>query len=551
MLPLLLGSACLTSDQPAEGDEELELAASASSITFEAENAVVVGAKILSSSPGFTGTGYVDYQNASGDYVEWTVMAGVATSHPLTFRYANGSTARPLALRVNGTLVNGSLSFPATGSWTTWKTLATTAGLKVGANTIRLTATGSNGPNLDNLVLGSPAVPPPPPWVEVSASSPSEDSTPTWTWFSGGGTGSGTFRYKLDSTDFSTGTTTTTDHTFTPLPLANGVHAFYVQEKSADGQWSPTSVGSGVDVQVHLPYVKAGQQAEKATFSGPLYTNNYPGFSGNGYLDFQNASNDYIEFSPVVPKDGIYKISFVYANGGTTSRPLKVTVNGVIVKASLAFPPTGSWTTWKTLNVDLPIPVNGKLRMTAIGSSGGNFDLILWDSGIPPAPAPVVQGPPSTTTGPMTFSWTSSDPDGTGDFQYRLNPSSGFGPWKNTSGRTVTFTGYPLDEYTFQVQEWNKWGAWGYAGIAITNLVNPGPPITEWPPNPTDPLSVHFAWTSGGGQGLYRYRFNNIGSWEAPTTNTSVGCTCYYPPGATQIFQVEELDKSGIWWSVP
>jgi hypothetical protein len=345
----------------------------------------VVGAKVLATSGGFTGTGYVDYQNATGDYVEWTVNATVTASHPLTFRFANGSTARPLELKINGAVVNGALSFPGTGSWTTWNTVAMTAALKAGANTVRLTATGSNGPNLDNLVVGLPAAPPPWPVVSTTIVSPTEDNTPTWTWTSGGGTGSGTFRYKLDSTDFSSGTTTTTDRTFTPpLPLVNGWHFFYVQERSADGQWSMTGFGPSVDVETHLPYALSEQQAESATFAGAIYAHSFDGFSGAGYVDFQNASGDYLELSPVVPNDGIYKVSFVYANGGVASRPLKITVNGVTVKASMDFPPTGSWTTWKALTISLPIPVGGKLRLTAIGSSGGNFDLVRFDSGTPP-----------------------------------------------------------------------------------------------------------------------------------------------------------------------
>jgi hypothetical protein len=30
-----------------------------------------------------------------------------------------------------------------------------------------------------------------------------------------------------------------------------------------------------------------------------------------------------------------------------------------------------------------------------------------------------------------------------------------------------------------------------------------------------------------------------------------MACSCYFPPGSTQTFQVEELDQSGKWWSLP
>jgi hypothetical protein len=548
-LSLLLGSACAPPEPGA--DEESVLAASAPGTTYEAENATVVGAKILNTSAGFTGTGYVDYQNASGDYVEWTVNATAAASHPLTVRFANGSTARPLELRVNGAVVNAALGFPGTGAWTTWTTVATAANLNVGSNKVRLTATGSNGPNIDNLVVGTPAGAPPPPVVSQSGS-PTDDCTPTWSWTSGGGTGSGSYRYKLDSTDLSSGATSTTARTFTPpLPLANGVHVLYVQEKSAGGQWS-SSGSASVDVELHLPYAQSGQFAYRATYVGPVSATTYVGFFGAAYVDFQNASGDYLEFTTAVPKDGIYKVTFRYANGGSTSRPLKITVNGVTVKAAYDFPPTGSWTTWKTLTLNMPLTIGGKVRLTAIGSSGGNFDSLSFDSGTPMPPPPVVQAPPNPTAGPMTFSWTSGDPEGTGRYQYSLGQGFTNSTWFETAYPSVTYTGYPLGTYTFWVQEWNKWGTWGKSATVTLDLVNPGPPIISSPPNPVDPGLVHFSWTSGGGNGVYRYRFGDAGNWDATdTTATDAGCTCVYPPGSTQPFQVEELDKSGTWWSLP
>ncbi len=123
---------------------------------LEAERAVLSGAVVATSQPGFTGTGYADYVNATGDYIEWTVNATAAGSFLLQFRYANGGTTnRPLQLKVNGTTVAASLNFTPTGSWSTWKVSAAAVALITGANKIRLTATGSNGPNVDNLSYGA------------------------------------------------------------------------------------------------------------------------------------------------------------------------------------------------------------------------------------------------------------------------------------------------------------------------------------------------------------------------------------------------------------
>ncbi|HEY5748045.1 MAG TPA: PQQ-dependent sugar dehydrogenase [Chryseolinea sp.] len=123
--------------------------------TLEAENATLSGPVVSNVHAGYMGTGFADYINASGDYVQWSPSIPVAGSYTLTFRYALVSGARPLSVSVNGTVVNASLGFPQTGAWTTWSTVSITTNLNAGTNTIRTTAIGSSGPNVDNLVIQS------------------------------------------------------------------------------------------------------------------------------------------------------------------------------------------------------------------------------------------------------------------------------------------------------------------------------------------------------------------------------------------------------------
>ena len=119
---------------------------------YEAEDAVVIGAAIANNHPGYTGAGFVDYLNSSGDYVEWTVSADTADTYTLVFRYALGSVnPRSLEIKVNGIVVKASLSFANTGSWRQWQIVSITAALNAGNNTVRATAIGSSGPNLDRL----------------------------------------------------------------------------------------------------------------------------------------------------------------------------------------------------------------------------------------------------------------------------------------------------------------------------------------------------------------------------------------------------------------
>src|SRR5450631_1539867 len=88
--------------------------------TYLAENATLFGASLNSGNSGYTGIGYANFNAATGDYVEFPVIANPAGTYPITFRYANGSAGdRPLQLSVNGVVAIGSLSVPVTGSWTT------------------------------------------------------------------------------------------------------------------------------------------------------------------------------------------------------------------------------------------------------------------------------------------------------------------------------------------------------------------------------------------------------------------------------------------------
>jgi hypothetical protein len=126
----------------------------ATATLYEAENAVLVGAVVSNIHSGYTGTGFVDYLNPTGDYIEWTVSVPATGNYTLDFRYGNGSTAnRPLELRVNQTVVNGSLPFTPTASWTAWSISGMPVSLNAGVNTIRLTAIGSSGANIDSLTV--------------------------------------------------------------------------------------------------------------------------------------------------------------------------------------------------------------------------------------------------------------------------------------------------------------------------------------------------------------------------------------------------------------
>lgn len=127
-------------------------------LTLEAEEATLSQAVVENNHPGYTGSGFVNYNNEAGSYVEWQVNVGTAGSYALSFRYANGSTVnRPCAISVNGTVVNAGLLFSPTDAWTSYLySEEMTVSLQEGLNTVRAKANnGSGGPNMDHLLVST------------------------------------------------------------------------------------------------------------------------------------------------------------------------------------------------------------------------------------------------------------------------------------------------------------------------------------------------------------------------------------------------------------
>lgn len=123
--------------------------------TYEAEDGVVTSGAVEFNHSGYTGSGFVNYDNQIGSALEWTISQASAGSATLTFRFANGTTAdRAMNIVVNDASVNSNLSFPGTGAWNSWTTRSINVNLQSGTNTIRTVATTSNGgPNMDHLVV--------------------------------------------------------------------------------------------------------------------------------------------------------------------------------------------------------------------------------------------------------------------------------------------------------------------------------------------------------------------------------------------------------------
>ena len=107
---------------------------------------------------GFAGKSYVNYNNAIGSYINWTVEVPADGNYEVTFRYANGTdTARPVKVMVNGEHNQALyLDCAGTGAWTEWTTASAVLSLKAGTNTIKARATTTGGgPNMDYIEVAS------------------------------------------------------------------------------------------------------------------------------------------------------------------------------------------------------------------------------------------------------------------------------------------------------------------------------------------------------------------------------------------------------------
>ena len=161
--------ACCGTPEPTPGSDTYEL---------QAEDEEWSSGGVESDHSGYTGTGYVNTDNASGEWIEWSVEVDNDCNATCVFSYACASDARPMDLSINGTDV-ASLGFPASGAWDSWATETADVILDAGSNAIRLTATGSGGaPNMDKMditIKGGAVVTPTP----TPAPTPTPTPTPT------------------------------------------------------------------------------------------------------------------------------------------------------------------------------------------------------------------------------------------------------------------------------------------------------------------------------------------------------------------------------------
>lgn len=101
--------------------------------------------------------------------------------------------------------------------------------------------------------------------------------------------------------------------------------------------------------------------------------NSNPGFTGNGYWNFDNALNTFAAYRMIFPSAGYATLAIIYANGGSSARTLNVYLDHDYL---VEFPSTGSWSRWDTawVNVDLAKGEETLKFISATSDGGPNID---------------------------------------------------------------------------------------------------------------------------------------------------------------------------------
>ncbi|MER7546368.1 carbohydrate-binding protein [Actinomadura sp.] len=113
-----------------------------------------------------------------------------------------------------------------------------------------------------------------------------------------------------------------------------------------------------------------------AVCSGTI-DSDHGGYSGRGFCNGDNEVGAYAQFTVNAPAAGTATLRVRFANGTGTARPADVTVNGSAT-GSASFESTGSWDTWATKTLTVPVHAGGNtVRFTPTTANGlPNIDYI-------------------------------------------------------------------------------------------------------------------------------------------------------------------------------
>jgi hypothetical protein len=252
--------------------------------------------------------------------------------------------------------------------------------------------------------------------------------------------------------------------------------------------------------------------------------NNYPGYSGSGFVDHFGSSVDSVSFFVLAPTDNDYSFQLRYANATGTDSARMLLVDGNFVSYPV-FPSLPNWSTWGTVtqNVRLQAGVHQVVLVYITASSNAlSFDYLQVS-----APANGLQGeyfgglnftdPQLRRTDPnINFDWGGGAPaPGLGSDRFSVR-------W--TGQVQPTFT----EPYTFYATTDDGVRLW----------VNDQLLVDHWMPQPRTEWSGTVTLTAGHRCDLRMDYFDNDGdasavlSWSSPSLPKQVlPAANLFPPG--------------------
>lgn len=120
-------------------------------------------------------------------------------------------------------------------------------------------------------------------------------------------------------------------------------------------------------------------QAETgSTLRSAAAKSEHTGYTGTGFVDFSATSGASMQLDNVsIGTAGAKNLAIRYALGSTTARTLDVYVNGTRALTGVTFNPTGGWSSWGSVQVQVPMRVGGNtVRLETTGTEGPNVDSV-------------------------------------------------------------------------------------------------------------------------------------------------------------------------------
>lgn len=120
---------------------------------LEAETGTVFDGISESANTGYSGTGYVNGDNATGATLNFALNSSIAQTVLVNIRYAhNTATGRKATVSVNNNQQIASLDFPSTASLTVWDTINVSLSLSKGLNIVTFSSISTTGlANIDKV----------------------------------------------------------------------------------------------------------------------------------------------------------------------------------------------------------------------------------------------------------------------------------------------------------------------------------------------------------------------------------------------------------------